>query len=318
MHPEKTQKNGQLLFFGSVVLVVAVIGMLAYFAILFKNESADLSQKLSATIQERNELLAKNASTTVALNNASSTVTALASQLSLTSDQLATLKDNYTAEKQKNDSFESQIATITGTVNTLDKLSKTDKELLQKYSKIYFLNENYVPESLSDIPDKYVYSDEPVKQIHTKVLPFLEDMIDDALDDNVKLWVVSAYRSFGTQAALKAEYTQIYGSGANTFSADQGYSEHQLGTTVDLTTSNVGGALDGFDATPAYSWMLKNAYKYGFILSYPKSNGYYEFEPWHWRFVGKDLAKYLHDNGLYFYDVDQRTIDSYLVNIFDP
>src|SRR5437868_5457520 len=61
---------------------------------------------------------------------------------------LATLNQ----EKNKNTAFEDQINEITKTVGDLDKLSKTDKELLQKYSKVYFLNENYIPEALSDIP----------------------------------------------------------------------------------------------------------------------------------------------------------------------
>jgi D-alanyl-D-alanine carboxypeptidase len=109
----------------------------------------------------------------------------------------------------------------------------------------------------------------------------------------------------------------VYGSGANAFSADQGYSEHQLGTAADVTTNTLAGGLDGFDATPAYKWLTANAYKYGFILSYPQGNGYYEYEPWHWRFVGKKLARYLHTTNERFYDLDQRTIDSYLINIFD-
>ncbi|MEK7495870.1 MAG: D-alanyl-D-alanine carboxypeptidase family protein, partial [Patescibacteria group bacterium] len=64
-------------------------------------------------------------------------------------------------------------------------------------------------------------------------------------------------------------------------------------------------------------WLTENAYKYGFILSYPKQNTYYRFEPWHWRFVGVALATKLHDGNKYFYDLSQREIDQYLVSIFD-
>ena len=53
------------------------------------------------------------------------------------------------------------------------------------------------------------------------------------------------------------------------------------------------------------------------MLSYPKGNAYYIFEPWHWRFVGKDLAKDLHRHKEYFYDWDQRDIDEYLIDFFD-
>lgn len=110
----------------------------------------------------------------------------------------------------------------------------------------------------------------------------------------------------------------VYGAGtANSFSADQGYSEHQLGTAVDIITPGLGGVLDGFDKTNAYQWMLQNAYKYGFILSFPQNNGYYVYEPWHWRFVGVKIATDLHNQNMHFYDMDQRVIDTYLVSIFD-
>ena len=78
-----------------------------------------------------------------------------------------------------------------------------------------------------------------------------------------------------------------------------------------------GGNLNGFDKTTAYTWLQGNAYRYGFIVSYPKANGYYIYEPWHWRFVGIRLATYLHNNNKNFYDLDQREIDTYLVNTFD-
>jgi D-alanyl-D-alanine carboxypeptidase len=142
-------------------------------------------------------------------------------------------------------------------------------------------------------------------------------MVSDAKAAGVDLWVVSAYRSFGDQAALKGQYLTTYGSGANAFSADQGFSEHQLGTTLDFTTKGLGGGLDAFSSTPAYTWLKDNAHKYGFVMSYPPNNAYYVFEPWHWRFVGEKLADDLKDQNAYFYDWDQRKIDGYLVNIFD-
>src|SRR3990167_1970818 len=113
-------------------------------------------------------------------------------------------------------------------------------------------------------------------------------------------------------------YTVVYGAGtANSFSADQGYSEHQIGTTLDFITTRLSGQLTGFDKTEGYQWLLNNAHNFGFILSYPKNNTYYVYEPWHWRFVGVKLATYLYDNKLNFYDMDQREIDTYLANTFD-
>jgi D-alanyl-D-alanine carboxypeptidase len=142
-------------------------------------------------------------------------------------------------------------------------------------------------------------------------------MLAAAKRDGIDLTIVSAYRSFETQAELKGAYLQSYGSGANTFSADQGYSEHQLGTAVDFSTPDLGGTLGGFGDSEAYTWLKANAHKYGFVLSYPEGNSYYVYEPWHWRFVGEDLASDLKRDGAYFYDWDQRKIDEYLIKIFD-
>jgi len=141
--------------------------------------------------------------------------------------------------------------------------------------------------------------------------------LGEAEADGINLWILSAYRSFGTQSSLKSGYKITYGSGANAFSADQGYSEHQLGTTVDFTTSGIGGGFTGFENTEAYQWLLDNAHRYGFTLSYPKGNAYYIFEPWHWRFVGTELARDLHGQDKGFYDLPQREIDEYLLNLFD-
>jgi D-alanyl-D-alanine carboxypeptidase len=227
------------------------------------------------------------------------------------------LEDALTEEKNRNDDFESQISKISGTVGILDKLSKTDPQLLAKYSKVYFLNENYTPADLSKIPEQDTYDASRLYQFLSPLLPHLEDLLDAAKRDDVALQIISSYRSFSTQGALKSGYTTTFGSGANSFSADQGYSEHQLGTTVDFTTAAIGASFIGFDKSAAYFWLSKNAYKYGFILSYPAGNSYYVFEPWHWRFVGIALATKLHDDHQYFYNLDQREINTYLVSFYD-
>jgi len=210
-----------------------------------------------------------------------------------------------------------QFDEVANAVGALSKLSKTDPELLKKYSKVYFLNEHYVPISLSKIEPIFLSNKSVNYEIHSNVLPYLEDLIEASERDKVSLFVLSAYRSFDIQTTLKENYKITYGSGANKFSADQGYSEHQLGTAIDFTTGKLDDALEGFDKTPEYQWLLDNAYKYGFVLSYPAGNTYYKFEPWHWRFVGVALATKLYDDKINFYNMDQRLIDNYLANIFD-
>lgn len=229
------------------------------------------------------------------------------------------LSDALDAERVRNADFEDQVKKLTNTVGVLDKLSKTDPELLKKYSKVYFLNEHYEPPRLLNVTEKYLSDPDKPQQIHRDVWPFLKRLLERADDDRgLHLLVASAYRSFGTQAGLKSSYRVTYGAGtANQFSADQGYSEHQLGTAIDFTTPATSATLDGFENTPEYKWLEENAYKYGFVLSYPPNNSYYQYEPWHWRFVGIELAARLHEDNQYFYDLDQRTIDQYLINIFE-
>lgn len=267
--------------------------------------------------QHTQELTAALAERDTTLETTQDDITRLSEALDATRRSRDELAEDLAREEQKNDEFEDQINDLAGTVGKLDKLSQTDPELLRKYSKVYFLNEHYAPAKLVLIEDEYVYDESRQYYLLREVEPFLEDMLEDAADDNVELWVASAFRSFETQSQLKGAYSVTYGSGANAFSADQGYSEHQLGTTVDFTTRGLNGGLEGFGATEAYTWLVENAHKYGFVLSYPEDNDYYIFEPWHWRFVGTELARDLERDDAHFYDLDQRTLDEYLISIFD-
>lgn len=295
--------------------LIGVTGILVagYFFIQYQNQK----DTIESLMQDRNAFLQENNARKAALATASTTIDELQTELVNLREDLEDLADDYRDEKDRNGEFEDQIRDLAGTLGDLDKLAKTDKELLQKYSKVYFLNENYIPEKLSAIENKYLLAGKEVAFFHTNVMNHLEDLLDAAAKANIDLKVVSAYRSFDEQTSLKDQYTQVYGTGANTFSADQGYSEHQLGTTVDLTTPEVAGAYTSFAETEAYQWLLANAYRYGFILSYPENNSYYIFEPWHWRFVGTELAEDLQRNKTNFYELEQREIDKYLLNFFE-
>ena len=273
----------------------------------------------------------------VRINRLALSITDLSAKLSLLDTRLSSTTDEFKSEitktsssfseainQQKNNTavveerLKKEVGTVAGTLNTLQKLSKTDPELLVKYSKVYFLNENYAPDRTVEIPNEYKYSNTKAVSIHADVWPHIKTLIDDAKKNNIEIYVSSGYRSFDEQKYLKSDYRVTYGAGtANQFSADQGYSEHQLGTAVDFITSGIGGDLDRFEGTSAYTWLLANAYKYGFILSYPKNNQYYVFEPWHWRYVGVKLATDLKNQGKNFYDLDQRKIDEYLINVFE-
>ena len=259
----------------------------------------------------REELTISRAEHTAQAEALRADITALQNRSDIFQEILAKLEE-------RNTSFEAKVGQVSTTLGELEKLSKTDPELLRQYSKIYFLNEHYVPVALANIDPKYVYAKDKALQIHASVAPRLTALLDEASGAGLSLKLSSAFRSYGTQAVLKSTYKLTYGAGsANAFSAEQGYSEHQLGTTIDFTTDALKGGLGGFDKTPEYAWLQANAHRYGFVISYPQGNTAYQYEPWHWRFVGVALATNLKNRNMHFYNMDQREIDTYLGNIFD-
>ncbi len=267
-----------------------------------------------------NELMNSNQAFVKTQADLQSQITDLRNSIAGVDTKSESLSQALSAEQQKSTAIAQTVGSVSSTVNTLDKLSKSDPELLKKYSKVYFLNEHYVPISLTDITPAFLFNPKLTKQLHSNAWPFMQKLFAGISQDlpNSALKIDSAYRSFGAQAQLKSAYRFTYGAGtANAFSAEQGYSEHQLGTAVDFTNPKIGGDLWGFEKTTEYTWLTNNAYKYGYILSYPKDNSYYAFEPWHWRFVGVALATELHNRKMYFYDMDQREIDTYLAGMFD-
>ncbi len=289
------------------IVIVIVFATIAVQAFILNKEILNLKNNITSTT---NSLMSSNQD--------------LENRLTKSEQQYVLLSDSlYQEQKRLNEfndtirNFNRKVNKLTGTVDDLEKLTTTDPQLLQKYSEVYFLNEHYIPADLTVIDEKYDYENGKEVTVLTDMWPFLKDLLRDARNDDIKLMVLSGYRSFDEQTTLKNTYTRQYGSGANKFSADQGYSEHQLGTTVDFTTPEIGGDLDKFEETQAFDWLQSNAYKYGFIMSYPKGNEYYVYEPWHWRFVGKDLARYLHRKNKNFYDLEQRKIDEYIPTLFD-
>ncbi len=245
-------------------------------------------------------------------------ITELEQSLTKSGEENNNLLQALNTERSKNGAFEVKISELSSIVGNLQKWSATDPELLRKYSKVYFLNENYSPAQLSSLDPQYLYEKNRTQLIHSGVLGRLGSMLEAAKAEGINLLILSAYRSFYEQATVKSGYKINYGAGtSNQFSADQGYSEHQLGTAIDFSTLENGPTFSKFEQAAAYKWLTDNAYKFGFILSYPKNNTYYKFEPWHWRFVGVALAQYLHDQNKYFYDLTQRELDNYLITIFN-
>lgn len=127
----------------------------------------------------------------------------------------------------------------------------------------------------------------------------LEKMFAGATTAGYKLQISTAYRGYDYQKQLYDGYVSSAGqSAADQESARPGYSEHQTGLAVDIRSVSDTCSLEAcFGTTPEGEWLAANAYKYGFLLRYPQDKEAvtgYEYEPWHFRYIGTDLSNELH------------------------
>lgn len=136
---------------------------------------------------------------------------------------------------------------------------------------------------------------------HPGLLPETQKAVDEmaaaAAKDGISLFIVSGFRSYTTQVYTYNYFVGIYGQErADRSSARPGHSEHQSGLAVDLNST-----YSSFAGTPEAIWIANNCWKYGFIVRYPadkESITGYMYEPWHVRYLGKDLAKKVTESGL--------------------
>lgn len=159
----------------------------------------------------------------------------------------------------------------------------------------------YVPGDLKPIP-LWLTNNRSGFQLRQEVIGYLTAMGEAAKADGVKLVVTSAYRSYEVQAANFQNAVRIYGSPeqANRYVARPGQSEHQLGTTVDFGATNSDWKPAFADTAPG-NWLKQNAHRFGFVMSFPRDKEKitgYVFEPWHFRYVGVEVAQAIIDSGL--------------------
>lgn len=177
---------------------------------------------------------------------------------------------------------------------------KTDTSLNERMlvNKFYHLDENYLPDDIVNVSNKYAYDGNRLRQ---NAYDAFVDMWNAAMDNNIKLIINSSYREYEKQSSIYEDYKNWYGqTKADKQAARPGYSEHQTGLVVDVFSSD--NQLTGtFKDSEGYKWLKENAYKYGYIERYPDGKEYltgYEFESWHWRYVGKDAAKVIQNENI--------------------
>lgn len=174
--------------------------------------------------------------------------------------------------------------------------------LCNKYNK---LGSGYVPSDLVKVDTNYSTQSNTLKK---EVYEAFLKLADAAKLDNLTLLVGSGYRSYQRQSGLYNTYVARDGlAEADTYSARAGHSEHQTGLAIDVADGNR-EFLD--EESDEYEWLVDNSYKYGFIIRYTKNKEFvtgYQFEPWHIRYVGVNVATYIHANDL--------TFDEYMARI---
>ena len=168
------------------------------------------------------------------------------------------------------------------------------------------LNENFIPDDLVKIDEKYT-SD---KFFASKVaIDAFIKMHDDALKEGYEIIINSAYRSYNDQQDISDLYLKTYGQNyVNNYVARPGFTEHKTGLAFDIGSRKV----NVFANSEEYKWMQENCYKYGFILRFPKkyeSITGFRNEPWHYRYVGKEIAKYIYEKNI--------TLEEYYVTVLD-
>ena len=165
------------------------------------------------------------------------------------------------------------------------------KDNLILVNKFYYLDEDYEPDDLVPIENGYTSWG---GYLRSETYEAFKEMVDAAYEDDINLYSVSPYRSYQTQNKLYNNYASYDGyDKADTYSARPGFSEHQTGLAVDINSTD-----DSFAYTTEAKWLEDNAYKYGFILRYPEGKEYitgYQYEPWHFRYVGKSVAKEIYN-----------------------
>lgn len=204
-------------------------------------------------------------------------------------------------------STSSPITDVTQT-ETLPETTKTPVNEGDNWALYVIGNDNPLPEDFS-VETKAVVGE---RHLDKRCADHAIQMLKDAAEQNVGLYVTSSYRSIQKQAENLESYintlmAQGYTKEQATIQAHKeialpGHSEHNAGLAMDIVSDNYWSThtdLDeSFDKLPQYDWLIANSWKYGFILSYPKGKeditGFI-YEPWHYRFVGLEHAKKIHE-----------------------
>lgn len=214
--------------------------------------------------------------------------------------------DKYIEYKEYHEktSFEDVIAIVNvhanaGWYNETFKTNTNDNYLML-VNKFNYLENDYERIDLQNVSLQYSYAGNKATSIVIENFENMRNEVEKEL--GVRLMINSSYRSYKSQEEIYNEYKKISLKYADSYAARPGFSEHQTGLAIDITSLEHKTAKE-FKESEEYAWLKENCYKYGFVLRYPENKEHitgYNTESWHFRYVGNKAAKIVHDENITF------------------
>lgn len=209
---------------------------------------------------------------------------------------------SYSAKDSSGNETEKEFK-ITVKNNPNVKISKSTKGYtIKNYYGVTYVDGVVIANKTYSLPSNFAPNNLVTINGYIKVVDYVKDaflsLSSDAKAIGLNIYASSGYRSYSNQKYIYENYVSMDGKeNADRYSARAGYSEHQTGLAIDVNTIDM-----SFDNTSESVWLRENAYKYGFIIRYPKGKEEitgYMYEPWHIRYVGKELSNKLYKDGSY-------------------
>ena len=179
------------------------------------------------------------------------------------------------------------------------KEADTSKGNLMLVNKFNYLNQDYQIDDLVDMSLTYAFNG---KQVRKEVNDNFKALANTAKKENLTILANSTYRTYAYQEktynSVKSSNGKTY---ADKFAARPGFSEHQTGLAIDVSTKH--STMENFKDSEEYKWLQDHAHEYGFILRYPEGKEYltgYSYESWHYRYVGIKAATQIKNEGITF------------------
>jgi D-alanyl-D-alanine carboxypeptidase len=183
-------------------------------------------------------------------------------------------------------------------------VTRSGDDLLVLVNKEYQLPNTYAPSDLVSASLSGIRN--PGNHLLRNILiNDLTELVNEAKNNGLDLSIRSGYRSYDTQVSTYNYWLRVNGNNpdeADKISARPGHSQHQLGTAIDFSSSEITDGLgQQFAYTQASRWLSENAWRYGFVISFPK--GYesvtgYSYESWHYRYIGREYAQEMINSGM--------------------